>query len=50
MYTVEYTVAYTVMYTVRTVTGNFKRLFTIIYELKMAENIKRISRYLTFYR
>ena len=50
LYTVEYTVTYTVTYTVRTVSGNFKRLFTIIYELEIAQNIKRISPYLTFYR
>ena len=32
LYTVEHTVMCTVMYTVSTVSGNFKRIFTIIYE------------------
>ena len=50
LYTVECTVMYTVAYTVRTVSGVFGQFFTNIYELKRAENIKRISRHSTCYR
>ena len=50
LYTVEYTVMYTVTYTVHTVSGSFGQFFTNIYEPKRVKNIKRISRYSTFYR
>ena len=50
LYTVEYTVMYTVVYTVHTVSGDFERFFTNIYESKRAGIIKRISPYSTCYR